>query len=450
MAQLRALAVTAPSLIAQAYTTLATDLILLLNVTAGVSAATITLLAAATAGEGAVQVVQKADNGTQSVIGCANNGASLVRVQVGSTTGMVTNQRITINQVTGTIEANGTWKITVIDGTHFDLQGSAFVTTYVSGGTVSGGRVTVTDGVSDLAWLSAQLDCAMFIVEGGAWVGYAVSIQPLAEAYRISDTWTKPPLLQYCDIEAYGPGGSSGSGARRATGGIRTGGGGGAPGSRVLKTFPASQLSGTETIVIGAPGAIGAAVTVDTTNGNAAIAGSDTTIATTKLVAKAGINGTAGSAVATGGGAAAGNSAWAIGFSLSSGQAPSSTANLVQQVSGQIGAGSGGGSADASNVQRLPGAGQDGSIASVIATGGVAGTAGNPGGAGLSITDWLLQQGGGAGGGGFFVAATAGTAGGAGGFPGGGAGGGAASDNGNNSGAGALGGGGQMRFISHF
>ncbi len=37
-----------------------------------------------------------------------------------------------------TTEANGSWTITVVDGTHIDLQGSAFSNTYTSGGYVAG------------------------------------------------------------------------------------------------------------------------------------------------------------------------------------------------------------------------------------------------------------------------------------------------------------------------
>jgi hypothetical protein len=40
-----------------------------------------------------------------------------------------------VSGVTGTVEANGAWTITVIDATHIELQGSVFAVAYVSGGT---------------------------------------------------------------------------------------------------------------------------------------------------------------------------------------------------------------------------------------------------------------------------------------------------------------------------
>lgn len=73
-----------------------------------------------------------------AVTGAANNGSGLIRLTVASTTGLTTGQTKVVSGVTGTTEANGTWLLTVIDATHVDLQGSAFVTTYISGGLVGG------------------------------------------------------------------------------------------------------------------------------------------------------------------------------------------------------------------------------------------------------------------------------------------------------------------------
>jgi hypothetical protein len=76
--------------------------------------------------------------GASAISGCADNGSGLIRVTVGSTSGWATSDRKTITGVTGTTEANGTWTITVIDGTNIDLQGSTFSNVYVSGGVVGG------------------------------------------------------------------------------------------------------------------------------------------------------------------------------------------------------------------------------------------------------------------------------------------------------------------------
>lgn len=61
-----------------------------------------------------------------------------VRLTVASTSGMTTGDVRTVFGVGGTTEANGTWTITVIDGTHIDLQGTTFANVYTSGGSVNG------------------------------------------------------------------------------------------------------------------------------------------------------------------------------------------------------------------------------------------------------------------------------------------------------------------------
>lgn len=76
--------------------------------------------------------------GSVAISGAANNGSGLIRLTVASTTGWTTGDSKTVSAVTGTTEANGTWTITVVDGTHIDLQGSTFSNLYVSGGIVGG------------------------------------------------------------------------------------------------------------------------------------------------------------------------------------------------------------------------------------------------------------------------------------------------------------------------
>ena len=76
--------------------------------------------------------------GGASVAGTANNGAGLVRVTVTSTTGWTTGDYKTLSSVGGTTEANGTWEITVVDGTHIDLTGSTYANAWTSGGIVAG------------------------------------------------------------------------------------------------------------------------------------------------------------------------------------------------------------------------------------------------------------------------------------------------------------------------
>ena len=66
----------------------------------------------------------------------ANNGSGLIRLTVNTTSGMITNQQVTVADIVGTTEANGNWTITVISLTEVDLIGSAFANTYTSGGYV--------------------------------------------------------------------------------------------------------------------------------------------------------------------------------------------------------------------------------------------------------------------------------------------------------------------------
>lgn len=70
-----------------------------------------------------------------NVSGAANNGAGLIRITTDAAHTMQTGVSVTIASVGGTTEANGTWTVTVIDATNFDLQGSSFANAYTSGGT---------------------------------------------------------------------------------------------------------------------------------------------------------------------------------------------------------------------------------------------------------------------------------------------------------------------------
>lgn len=76
--------------------------------------------------------------GSTDVVGAADNGSGLIRIEVGDTTGWTTGDIKTVASVEGTTEANGTWTITVVDGTHIDLQGSTFANTYTGSGYVAG------------------------------------------------------------------------------------------------------------------------------------------------------------------------------------------------------------------------------------------------------------------------------------------------------------------------
>jgi hypothetical protein len=88
--------------------------------------------------------------GAMNVTDAADNGSGLIRIEVADTSSLVDGDFYTLSGVGGTTEANGTWLIDIIDGTHFDLiedpegNASAFSNAYTSGGIVGGSA----DGMS--------------------------------------------------------------------------------------------------------------------------------------------------------------------------------------------------------------------------------------------------------------------------------------------------------------
>jgi hypothetical protein len=72
---------------------------------------------------------------TRTITGAANNGSGLIRITTSTTHLFSPHDVVIITGVTGTTEANGTWSITVISSTTFDLVGSTFTNAYSSGGT---------------------------------------------------------------------------------------------------------------------------------------------------------------------------------------------------------------------------------------------------------------------------------------------------------------------------
>lgn len=83
-------------------------------------------------------------DGSLTVTGAADNGSGLVRLTVNSarpsvsggqpTGGLSTGDIGTFGSIGGVPGANGTFTITVVDGTHIDLQSSTFSGSYTSGG----------------------------------------------------------------------------------------------------------------------------------------------------------------------------------------------------------------------------------------------------------------------------------------------------------------------------
>ena len=76
--------------------------------------------------------------GAVPVANTADNGSGAIRLTVTSTAGWANNDIKEVADVGGTVEANGSWPITVISSTEIDLQGSCYLDAYTDGGYVAG------------------------------------------------------------------------------------------------------------------------------------------------------------------------------------------------------------------------------------------------------------------------------------------------------------------------
>ncbi len=61
-----------------------------------------------------------------------SNSSGLINITTATNHGFSTGNRVQIDGVVGTTEANGSWIITSVNATNFTLDGSAFANTYVS------------------------------------------------------------------------------------------------------------------------------------------------------------------------------------------------------------------------------------------------------------------------------------------------------------------------------
>jgi hypothetical protein len=84
--------------------------------------------------------------GVITITNAANNGSGLIRLTVSGltagsgpgNTNLNSENAVEVYGVTGTTEANGNWAFTIVDATHIDLLGSAFVHVYGGGGAIGG------------------------------------------------------------------------------------------------------------------------------------------------------------------------------------------------------------------------------------------------------------------------------------------------------------------------
>lgn len=108
-----------------------------------------------------------------SVTGAADNGSGLIRLTFSDTSSLQTGDLAWVVGVGGTIEANGRWTITVIDGTHVDLQSSTFSNVWTSGGSL----IIDTTYRSGVAFQATNVDNLRFVncFEYGHEIGYYFS-----------------------------------------------------------------------------------------------------------------------------------------------------------------------------------------------------------------------------------------------------------------------------------
>lgn len=130
------------------------------------------------------------------------------------------------------------------------------------------------------------------------------------DVFTANGTWTKPSGLKGAFVFCAGAGGGGGSGARNAAGTNRFGGSGGGGGACTWRYLTANELTSTVSVTVGVGGTGAAGVAVDTTNGTAGGAGTNTDFGGL-VIASAGSGGPAGATTqpssGSGGGASTGN-----------------------------------------------------------------------------------------------------------------------------------------------
>ena len=124
------------------------------------------------------------------ILSCSD-ATGLIKIETNAVHGLSTNDYVTISGVTGTVEANGTWKITYVSTTEFTLNNSVFVTSYISGGIVNNWPMgKISGGYYGVFWVYL---CA----EGDIYVLYGQNEYSLADAKTALVPSTLPSYLYY-------------------------------------------------------------------------------------------------------------------------------------------------------------------------------------------------------------------------------------------------------------
>ncbi len=127
-----------------------------------------------------------------AVTGAADNGSGLIRLVISSTATFTTGQIVQVAGIVGTgaLTANstGSFVITVIDGTHIDLQSSTFAGVYTSGGYLGNGigiyfdQDVATDVGGDSDIHAGQIVCGGNGADGGVGTGFRVKAEGASTA----------------------------------------------------------------------------------------------------------------------------------------------------------------------------------------------------------------------------------------------------------------------------
>jgi hypothetical protein len=320
-----------------------------------------------------------------------------------------------------------------------------------------------TSGTTLSRTLSSSSTGSLLSLTGSAVVFLAQAAEDIPQLVNIQDfttvgttAWVKPAGAKFVHVIIYGGGGGGGSGAMRTnTTTAAAGAGGGGAGGRVELFLDEFLLGATETVIVGAGGTGGAAVTT-ARNGNAGVSGSQSSFGI--FIARPGLQGGAGQPSSGGGGgtAAQGSVEFASNNLLYTAGGGSGTA------SGNGGAGNnggtrpgagGGGSGNAANSATARLGGNGGKGGAVMTITGIVTSGSGPVGTNNSVVngpDALDLYYGGDGGAGGGYNANVGRSGGVGGLPGGGGGGGSHGDVGFAAGAGGNGARGAVRVTTYF
>lgn len=139
------------------------------------------------------------------VSGAANNGSGLIRLAVGSTLNVSTGAKYFVQGVGGVSNANSAstpWTITVIDGTHIDLQGSTFAGSYTSGGEAIA-QVSQTTfhfpATGTYSGMSGAILCRKADIDGTNAFGLQAGYQINADLVSYVRT-VKPKYLRFLDF----------------------------------------------------------------------------------------------------------------------------------------------------------------------------------------------------------------------------------------------------------